>query len=211
MLLKKKDRNSKILWNKIQISEYIKSMGNKIFTHYYDSLACSMRDVDASTKWIHERKIFFDSQTGDLTIAHDKEKIRQEGPFLISKEDGRLHLCFSQEEVITVPDGVKSIASGAFTKELCPNLRHLILPESVDGVSHMAIGSDTLEQVSVWNKYIYISDAAFNQVRNEFAIHMIDNVTYIVEIGTEGPQVKQYMQSSEYANYVYAKINDLPF
>ena len=66
---------------------------------------------------------------GELTVRHDKQKIRQEGPFLISREDGRLHLCFSQEEGIKVPEGVRSIASGTFTKELCPNLKHLILPD----------------------------------------------------------------------------------
>ena len=108
-------------------------MGSKVFQHYYDSLACAMRDIDVSSKWIQGEKVLFDPQTGELTVPHDKQKIRQEGPFLISREDGRLHLCFSQEEEIKVPEGVRSIASGAFTKELCPNLKHLILlPLEVD-------------------------------------------------------------------------------
>ena len=186
-------------------------MGSKVFQHYYDSLACAMRDIDVSSKWIQGEKVLFDPQTGELTVPHDKQNIRQEGPFLISREDVRLHLCFSQEEEIKVPEGVRSIASGAFTKELCPNLKHLILPEAVDGISHLAISSDTLEQVSVRNKYIYISDAAFDKVSNEFAIHILENFTYIVEIGSNGPQIKQYMSYPEYGNYVYAKIHDLPF
>ena len=186
-------------------------MANKVFTHYYDSLACSMRDVDALREWIKGQDVVVDNDTCQRTILHDATKIRQEGDFLISRDEDRLHLCFSQEEVITVPDGVRSIAAGAFTHKYCPNVRHIILPESVDGISPYAFCCDRLNQISVNNKYVYISDAAFEIGHEGLAIHMMEEFTYIVTNDSAGLQVVKQMPYSEYSSYVYAKENDLPF
>lgn len=183
---------------------------NMLFTHYYDSLACSMRDHDASSVWIKDRILFID-EDGRRTLAYDEGKLRQEGDFLISIDENRLHLCFSQDEEVWVPEGVRSIATGAFLSELCPNVRHIILPQTVDGISRGAICCATLEQMTINNKYVYISDESFGQISDELAVHMKDQFTYIVKTGCDGPEIMCHMPSSDYGNYVYAKENDLPF
>ena len=183
---------------------------NKIFTHYYDSLACLMRDHDASSVWIKDRNVFID-EDGRRTVAYDEGRLRQEGNFLISTDEDRLHLCFSEEEEISVPEGVRSIAAGAFSSDLCPNARHIILPQSVDGISCGAINCETLQQLTINNKYIYISDGFIGYISDELAVHMKDNFTYIVKTGSDGPEIKKNMPTSDYANHVYAKENDLPF
>lgn len=108
-------------------------------------------------------KVKTDPVTGERSVEYDPKLLRREGDCLISISENRLHLCISMEEVIRVPDGVRSIASGAFNKDSTPNLRHLIVPMSVDGIAREAlIDCDGFDEFTYYNDRIYICDDAFN-------------------------------------------------
>ena len=106
-------------------------------------------------------QIMTDPQTGERTVEYDSKELRREGDFLISIKENRLHLCLSMDEVITVPDGVRSIATGAFSNTSTPNLRHLILPLSVDGIAMEAIVCSGFEELTYYNDRIFVCDHAF--------------------------------------------------
>ena len=133
-----------------------------MWTHYYD----------LPDRWIEDERIWkcmdcgrikTDPVTGKRSVDYDPRLLRREGDCLISISENRLHLCISMEEVIRVPDGVRSIASGAFNKDSTPNLRHLIVPMSVDGIAREAlIDCDGFEEFTYYNDRIYVCDDAFN-------------------------------------------------
>ena len=106
-------------------------------------------------------KIITDPQTGERTVEYDSKELRRDGDFLISIKENRLHLCLSMAEVITVPEGVRSIATGAFSNTSTPNLRHLILPHSVDGIALEAIVCYGFEELTYYNDRIFVCDHAF--------------------------------------------------
>jgi len=127
--------------------------------HYYDwGLQNSDEEIfEALTQTVE----VIDETTGRKKVEFDAKQFRQEGDFIISNDENRLHMCLSTDEVIHVPEGVKSIAFSAFFEEFCPNARHIILSNTVDGISPRAIVGYTVEELTINNKYIYISEYAF--------------------------------------------------
>lgn len=127
-------------------------------------------------------RIKTDPVTGKRSVDYNPKELRQEGDCLISLSENRLHLCISTEEVIRVPDGVRSIAAMAFTKESTPNLRHLILPMSVDGIGREAIiDCDGFEELTYYNDRIYVCDDAFNPRRIKRMHFPPGNMTWNLE------------------------------
>ena len=110
-------------------------------------------------------------RTGVTTLDCDKDVFRQEEGCVIARDGDRLHMCLSFDKEIEVPDGVKSIAMSAIHQELCPNVRHVIFPQSVEAISGYAIISETVEEVTIHNAGAYISDDAFSWCTSLRAIH----------------------------------------
>lgn len=118
-----------------------------MWTHYYDLPDRWMEDERVWRDCLNGGKVKTDPLTGERSVDYDQKELRREGDFLISITENRLHLCTSIEEVIRIPDGVRSIATRAFNKDSTPNLRHLIVPMSVDGIAREAlIDCDGLEE-----------------------------------------------------------------
>ena len=116
-------------------------------------------------------KVSTDESTGIRILDCDKDVFRQEGGCVIAKDGDRLHVCLSQGEKVQVPDGVRSIAFSAFHYGLCPNVRHVVFPQSVEAISGYAIASETVEEVTIHNAEAYISDYAFSWCRSLRAVH----------------------------------------
>ena len=134
-----------------------------MWTHYYDLPERWMEDDRIWRDGLNGGKVKTDPVTGERSVEYDPKLLRREGDCFISISENRLHLCISMEEVIRVPDGVRSIASGAFNKDSTPNLRHLIVPMSVDGIAREAlIDCDGFEEFTYYNDRIYVCDDAFN-------------------------------------------------
>jgi hypothetical protein len=149
-----------------------------MWTHYYD-LPDRWIEDDRMWKCMDCGRIKTDPVTGERSVDYDPKELRREGDFLISISENRLHLCISTEEVIRVPDGVRSIATGAFTKDSTPNLRHLILPMSVDGVGREAIiDCEEFEELTYYNDRIYVCDDAFNARRLKLMHYPPENQTW---------------------------------
>ena len=75
---------------------------------------------------------------------------------------------------------MRSIATGAFTKDSTPNLRHLILPMSVDGVGREAIiDCEEFEELTYYNDRIYVCDDAFNARR----LKLMQSYEYRYDVG----------------------------
>ena len=132
-----------------------------MWTHYYEMPDRFVEDERIWRDCMNGNQIMTDPQTGERTVEYDSKELRREGDFLISIKENRLHLCLSMDEVITVPDGVRSIATGAFSNTSTPNLRHLILPHSVDGIALEAIVCDGFEELTYYNDRIFVCDHAF--------------------------------------------------
>ena len=133
-----------------------------MWTHYYDLPDRFIEDDRVWRECMSGGQVKIDPQTGERSVDYDPLELRREGDCLISIKEKRLHLCFSMEKVITVPDGVRSIASGAFTDASTPNLQHLILPASVDGVAMSAIDCSGFDELTYNNDRIHVCDGAFN-------------------------------------------------
>ena len=126
------------------------------FPHYYE-----FQQGDWETFEELAKTVSVDAKTGRKTVEFNPEKFRREGDFVISNDEDRLHLCFSDDEVICVPEGVKAIATSAFYADLCPNVKHVNLSSTVAGIAQNAIEGCSVEELTINNKYIYISDWAF--------------------------------------------------
>ena len=162
------------------------------------------------------KTVSVDVGTGRKTVKFNSEKFRREGDFIISNDEDRLHLCFSDDEVVRVPEGVRAIASSAFYESLCPNVKHIILSSTVVGIAQSAIEGHTVEELTINNKYIYISNWAFDHCPSLRAIHHVPaGVTINVQC-EDGRYVRpvkfETMESSELeeedSDYDH---NDLPF
>ena len=122
------------------------------FPHYYE-----FQQGDWETFEELAKTVSVDAKTGRKTVEFNPEKFRREGDFVISNDEDRLHLCFSDDEVICVPEGVKAIATSAFYADLCLNVKHIILSSTVAGIAQHAIEGCPVEELTINNKYIYIS------------------------------------------------------
>lgn len=140
--------------------------------HYYDCQLLQKHDEEILETLGKTAKVV-DETTGRKQAVFDTKMFRQEGDFIISNGENRLHLCLSTDEVVQVPEGVKSIALGAFNEEFCPNAKHIILSSTVDGVSPHAIISHKVEELTVNNKYIFISEDAILSCSSLRMIHHI--------------------------------------
>lgn len=136
----------------------------------YDSCYQQEDDNDILLQLL-KAKISIDKSTGIRTIDCDKDVFRQEDSCIIAGDGDRLHMCLTMGEEVEVPDGVKSIAMSAIHQELCPNIRHVIFPQSVEAISGYAIISETVEEVTIHNAGAYISDDAFSWCTSLRAIH----------------------------------------
>ncbi len=127
-------------------------------------------------------KISTDEWIGGRTLDCDKDVFRQEGSCIIARDGDRLHMCLTMGEEVEVPDGVRSIALSAIHHELCPNVRHVVFPKSVESISGYAIVSETVEEVTIHNAGAYISDDAFSWCQSLRAIHYpMQNKTIYLE------------------------------
>ena len=70
------------------------------FPHYYE-----FQQGDWETFEELAKTVSVDAKTGRRTVEFNPEKFRREGDFVISNDEDRLHLCFSDDEVICVPEG----------------------------------------------------------------------------------------------------------
>ena len=62
---------------------------------------------------------------------------------------------------VTIPEGVRAIRDRAFCK--CVNLRHVLLPASLDHLGHCAfMHCESLESVTIPAKIKYIQESAFS-------------------------------------------------
>lgn len=139
-------------------------------TPLYDSCYQQEDDNDILLQLLRA-KISIDESTGIRTIDYDKDVFRQEGSCVIAGDGDRLHMCLTLGERVEVPDGVRSIAFSAFHYGLCPNVRHVVFPQSVEAISGYAIASETVEEVTIHNAEAYISDYAFSWCLSLRAIH----------------------------------------
>ena len=139
-------------------------------TPLYDSCYQQEDDNDILLQLL-KAKVSTDESTGIRILDCDKDVFRQEGGCVIAKDGDRLHVCLSQGEKVQVPDGVRSIAFSAFHYGLCPNVRHVVFPQSVEAISGYAIASETVEEVTIHNAEAYISDYAFSWCRSLRAVH----------------------------------------
>lgn len=149
-----------------------------MWTQYYDLPDRFIEDERIWRECMSYGQVKTDPQTGERSVDYDPQELRREGDCLISIKENRLHLCFSMEKVITVPDGVRSIASRAFTDESTPNLQHLILPASVDGVGVEAIDCVGFDELTYNNDRIHICNGAFNEHRLKLMHYPPENKTW---------------------------------
>ena len=138
------------------------------FTHFYE-----FHQGDWQTFEQLAKTVSVDVHTGKKTVDFNPKKFRRDGDFIISIDEDRLHLCFSEEEVIRIPEGVRAIATSAFHELLCPNAKHIILSSTVAGIAQCAIEGHIVEELTINNKYIYISDWAFEHCPTLRMIHHI--------------------------------------
>ena len=136
--------------------------------HYYE-----YQSEDWDTFVELANAVTVDVGTGEKTIVFDTNKFRREGDFIISNDEDRLHLCLSDDELIRIPEGVKAIAPGAFYVDLCPNVKHIILSYTLVGIAQNAISGCPVEELTINNKYIYISDRAFDWCSSLRTIHHV--------------------------------------
>ena len=140
--------------------------------HYYDWADLLDKDEKIATS-LFRSAVVVDEETGKKKVDFDTELFRQEGDFIISNEENRLQFCLSVDEVVRVPEGVKSIGAFAFHEDFMPNAKHIILSSTVDGISPYAITSHTVEELTVNNLYIFISEDAFVKCPSLRLIHHV--------------------------------------
>lgn len=116
-------------------------------------------------------KISTDESIGLRIIDCDKDIFRQEDGCVIARVGDRLHMCLSEGELVEISEGVRSVALSAIHEEQCPNVRHVIFPQSVEAISGYAIVSYTVEEVTVNNAGASISERAFSWCLSLRAIH----------------------------------------
>lgn len=107
-------------------------------TPLYDSCYQQEDDNEILIK-LFKAKISTDESTGIRTLDCDKDIFRQEGGCVIARDGNRLHMCLSLGEGVEVPDGVRSVTLSAIHYELCPNVWHVIFPQSVEAKSGYAV------------------------------------------------------------------------
>ena len=179
--------------------------------HYYE-----FQQGDWETFEELARTVSVDAETGMKMVVFDPERFRRDGEFVISKDEERLHLCFSDDEEVRVPEGVRAIAPSAFHMDICPNVKHIILSDTVVGIAQHAICGHSVEELTINNKYIYISDWAFDHCPSLRLIHHIpEQVTIYVreENGRFARPVRcEVMESSELdADLSGYDPDDMPF
>ena len=174
----------------------------RFFKHYYEHV-CS---------YDYEMLEMLERSKSDLDFNADL--FRQEGNFIISKLDDRLRMCLSLEEVIRIPSGVRSIGYDVFNGRNCPNVKHIIFPESVEGICPYAVMSDSVEEITLNNKYIYISDEAFEHCCSLRLIHHIPErcTIHVLPHGNQGPHTVKIVPIHLPERKIdYHEDNDLPF
>ena len=75
-----------------------------MWTHYYDLPDRFIEDDRVWRECMSGGQVKTDPQTGERSVDYDPQELRREGDCLISIKENRLHLCFSMEKVITVPE-----------------------------------------------------------------------------------------------------------
>lgn len=177
------------------------------FPHYYE-----FQQGDWETFEELAKTVSVDAKTGRKTVEFNPEKFRREGDFVISNDEDRLHLCFSDDEVICVPEGVKAIATSAFYEDLCPNVKHIILSSTVAGIAQNAIEGCSMEELTINNKYIYISDWAFDHCPSLRLIHHVpEQVT--IHVREDNGRWSRPVKFEHMSSYVPENDDndDLPF
>ena len=145
-------------------------------------------------KHYYERMCIYDYELLEMLYKSNgevnPELFRQEGDFIITKTDDRVRKCVSMDEVIRIPDGVRSVGYDVFNERDCPNVKHIIFPESVEGICPYAVMGNTVEEITLNNKYIYISDDAFAYCYSLRLIHHIPErcTIHVLPRGGYGPQ-----------------------
>ena len=183
----------------------------RFFKHYYEHI-CSY-DYEM-LEMLEKGKSVLDENTGKYIVVLNTDLFRQEGDFIISKLDDRLRMCLSLEETIQIPSGVRSIGYDVFNERNCPNVKHIIFPESVEGICPYAVMSDTVEEITLNNKYIYISDEAFEHSYSLRLIHHMPErcIIHVRPHGNQGPQtVKIVPMDLPKSKEDNPEDNDLPF
>ena len=177
------------------------------FPHYYE-----FQQGDWETFEELAKTVSVDAETGMKIVVFDPERFRREGDFVISNDEDRLHLCFSDDEVICVPEGVKAIATSAFYADLCPNVKHIILSSTVAGIAQNAIEGYSVEELTINNKYIYISDWAFDHCPSLRLIHHVpEQVT--IHVREDNGRWSRPVKFEHMSSYVPENDDndDLPF
>ena len=177
------------------------------FPHYYE-----FQQGDWETFEELAKTVSVDAATGMKLVVFDPERFRREGDFVISNDEDRLHLCFSDDEVICVPEGVKAIATSAFYADLCPNVKHIILSSTVAGIAQNAIEGCPVEELTINNKYIYISDWAFDHCPSLRLIHHVpEQVT--IHVREDNGRWSRPVKFEHMSSYVPENDDndDLPF
>lgn len=112
--------------------------------------------VERYTKW---SEIHTDPD-GNRCIEFDENVFRREDDCIISIAEARLHLCISTQETVVLPYGIKSLAICSMDSRWCTNLKHVIVPASVQSISQHAFLSDTLQTITILNPDIAIHNYA---------------------------------------------------
>lgn len=180
------------------------------FSHFYEGQQNDWMTFEELAKTVS-----VDAETGRKTVKFNPEKFRREGDFVISNDEDVLHLCFSDDKVVRVPEGVKAIGRSAFFEDLCPNVKHIILSSTVVGIAQSAIEGYTVEELTIKNKYIYISDWAFDHCPSLRFIHHIPAQLTIHVNEVDGryarPVRYEAMELSKQEDDGDYDPNDLPF
>ena len=183
--------------------------------HYYDWESL-LKDDEIILETLGKRTKVVDETTGKKQVDFDTIQFRQVGDFIISNDENRLHCCLSLDEVVHVPEGVKSIALGAFNEDFCPYAKHIVLSSTVDGISPHAIIGYKVEELTINNKYIFISEDAFISCPSLRMIHHIPGGATVcikpdrrIEVCQEEYQSTKQSDSEEY--YDSFDADDLPF
>ena len=71
------------------------------FSHFYEGQQNDWMTFEELAKTVS-----IDAETGRKTVKFNPEKFRREGDFVISNDEDVLHLCFSDDKVVRVPEGV---------------------------------------------------------------------------------------------------------
>ena len=109
--------------------------------------------VEKHSKWT---EIHTDAD-GNRCIEFDESVFRRVDDCIISIGEDRLSLCISEQENVILPDGIRSLAPCSVDSRWCPNVKHLVIPASVQSISNQSLVSGTLQTVTILNPDIAVS------------------------------------------------------